>query len=215
MKVHDVEQNTPEWEALRRGKPTSSSAGLIVTSAGKPSASRGKCAAKLAAELFAGEPVDAFEGNKWTDRGHELEDEAIAHFEMVQEVEVKRIGFVTDDEESCGTSPDGMFGDWLVEVKCLKAENHIEALMYIAKNKKPPVKYIPQIQDQMLVTGAKCVMMIFHHPQLPSKFVAVQPDKAVQDALLEGKKQVIVERDKILKELRKIEAEDESVGIRV
>ncbi len=76
MIIHPVEQNTDDWVKLRAGLPTASSFKSIITSQGLPSKSLPTYAAKLAADKYAGEPLDSFEGNVWTERGHELESDA-------------------------------------------------------------------------------------------------------------------------------------------
>ena len=131
MIVHDVPQNSDDWLALRAGKPTASSFSKLVTSAGTESKSMPEYAISLAGELYAGKPLDAFEGNKWTERGHELEDAARAKYEMMRDIDAVQIGFVTDYDLRYGCSPDSLIADdGMLEIKCLKAENHIKALMY-------------------------------------------------------------------------------------
>ena len=75
MIIHDVEQNSEEWLKLRSGIPTSSNAKLLITSKGEASKSLEGYAMSLAGEKYTGAPLDDFKGNKWTERGHELEDE--------------------------------------------------------------------------------------------------------------------------------------------
>lgn len=192
---NDIEQGSPEWHRLRAGIPTSSCAKLLVTSLGKPSKSADTYALTLAGEKYAGEPLDAWEGNKWTDRGHELEDLAIADYELTNGVDVERVGFVTTDDGKAGSSPDGIVGKGLVEVKCLKAENHIKAIMYIQKNGKVSSDYIAQIQDQMLVCEAGWVDSIFYHPSLPGIVCRSKPIKEMQEALISQKDSVMKKRD--------------------
>ena len=52
MIVHDVEQNTDEWLALRAGMPTASEAKKLVTSSGVASKSMAEYAQKLAGDLL-------------------------------------------------------------------------------------------------------------------------------------------------------------------
>ena len=94
-----------------------------------------------------------FEGNKYTDFGTETEQEARDYYAFSKGVEVKEIGFCTDDLGRFGCSPDGLVGDdGLVEIKC-KPANHIKTLMFWQKNGKPPTDYLAQTHMQMLVTG--------------------------------------------------------------
>jgi len=205
MITHDLEQGTEEWHKLRAGIPTGSMAKNLVTSQGKESKSLGGYAITLAGDLFAGQPLDAFEGNEWTDRGTELEDSARSLYELINDCEVKEVGFVTDDNNSYGASPDGLINnDGLVEFKCLKATNHIKAHIYYDKHKKPPTDYIPQVQMQMFVTGRKWTDLVFFHPDLPELIIRVEADKDFHKVLESQLSAVIIERDKIIKLLKEL-----------
>ena len=200
MIIHDVEQGTEAWFSLRSGLPTGSMAKKLVTSTGLPSKSMPDYAVELAGDLFAGEPLDAFEGNAWTDRGTELEDSARSLYEMVNDCEVKEVGFCTDDKGLYGASPDGMInGDGLVEFKCLKATNHIKAIMYYKKHGKAPTSYIPQVQMQLYTTEREYCDLVFFHPNLPELIIKIKPDDKVINTLESQLKAVILERDNIVR----------------
>jgi hypothetical protein len=203
MKIHQVQQNSPEWYALRIGRPTASEFSSIVTSAGEPSKSRSGYAKTLAAELFAGRPVDKWQGNQWTDRGHELEAQAIAYYEFLHDVDVERVGFITDDAETVGCSPDGLVGDrGGVEVKSLKAERHIEVLEFFRKHNRAPSDYIVQPQGSMWITGRAWWDLLFFHPELPTFIIRQEPIFQVIGGLASGVREVIAERDNIVAMLR-------------
>lgn len=204
MLVHDVEQNSPAWLALRCGKPTASEFSNIVTSKGEESKSRYGYAKTLAAELYAGAPIaDGWAGNGWTERGKELEAEALARYEFENDAAISRVGFITTDDGSIGASPDGLVGDHgLVEVKCLKAERHIDAILYHSKNGTIPTDYIQQTQGQMWISGRRWVDLVFHHPQLPMLVIRQEPIIPVIGGLSAGVKALIAERDSIVSILR-------------
>lgn len=204
MKIHEVEQRSEEWYALRAGMPTASKFSKIVTSKGEPSKSAAEYALTLAAELFAGRPVDAWEGNIWTERGREMETRAIELYEFAHDLDVQPVGFVTDDTETMGCSPDGFVGaDGLVEVKCLKAENHVKAILYFQKNERSPTDYIQQAQGQMMICGRKWCDIVFFHPQLPLLVIRETPDKDIQFALTTGIPKLRKERDGVLAALHR------------
>lgn len=199
MKIHDVEQRSDAWYALRAGMPTASEFSKIVTSKGEPSKSAAGYALTLAAELFAGKPVDAWEGNVWTERGRELETRAIELYEFAHDLDIAPVGFVTDDGGLMGCSPDGFIGEaGLVEVKCLKAENHVKAILYFQKNGRSPTDYIQQAQGQMMICERKWCDIVFYHPELPMLAIRVAPDKVVQDALMERIPLLRAERNDVL-----------------
>jgi len=205
MIIHTCEQNSDEWLALRAGMPTASCFSKLVTSTGAASKSMPEYAVTLAGELFAGKPLDGFEGSRWTERGHELEDAARAKYEFLHDVDAVQVGFITDDGESYGCSPDSIVGDdGLLEIKCLKAENHIKAIMYYQKHGKIPTTYAPQVQGQMYVTGRKWCDLCFYHPDLPMLVIRSEPIKAVYEMLNAQLQAVIVERDKINKQLESV-----------
>ena len=204
MKIHDVEQRSDEWYALRAGMPTASEFSKIVTSKGEPSKSAATYALTLAAELFAGRPVDAWEGNVWTERGREMETHAIGLYEFTRDLDVERVGFVTDDAGEIGCSPDGFVGDdGLVEVKCLKAENHVKAIIYFQKHGRCPTDYVQQAQGQMMICWRAWCDIVFFHPVLPLLVIRQEPDRDVQAALLAGIPHLCSERDTVLAALRR------------
>lgn len=203
MKIHNVTQNSPEWVALRCGKPTASEFSSIVTTKGEPSKSRSGYARALAGDLFAGRVFDNWKGNEWSDRGHDLEDQAIAWYEFQHDVDVQRVGFVTDDEETMGCSPDGLVGDrGGVEVKCLKKENHIAALEFFKKNGSAQADYIAQTQGCMWITGRVWWDIVHFHPILPPFVIRQLPNLQLWGPLTAGVKEVIAERDSIVSMLR-------------
>lgn len=192
--IHDCEQNTSEWDALRAGRPTASAFSRIVTGSGKPSDQLSGYAAELAAELYAGKPLESWGGNRATERGHEVEPLARANYEFMNDVVVKRIGFATNHDAGC--SPDGLVGDdGLHEVKCQLPKGHVETLAYYHRNKKCPAGYIPQVQGQLLILEREWVDLNFYHPDLRSLVIRIYRDEAFIRALLRQIKAVNEKRD--------------------
>lgn len=203
MKIHEVEQGSDAWRALRVGIPTASSFARLVTGTGAPSKSISGYARELAAELFAGKSLDAFDGNLWMDRGKEKEAEAVALYEFTHEVSVQRVGFITNDANTAGCSPDGLVGDDAgLEIKCLKAESHIEVVQYHAKHGKCPPKYTPQVQGSLWITGRAHWLQMFYHPDLPPLVVRNVPDLEWHAKLAAAVEQLITERDAALEAMR-------------
>lgn len=204
MKIHDVEQRSDAWYTLRAGKPTASEFSSIVTSKGEESKSRSGFAITLAGELYAGKRLDGFEGNGWTDRGREMEARALAAYTFQTDEPVVPVGFITDDAETMGCSPDGLVGDHgAVECKCLKAENHIKAMMYYAKNGTPPTDYIQQTQGQLWISERRWIDLVFFHPDLPPLIIRQTPILPVVAGLAAGIKALLVERDAVVEMLRR------------
>ena len=187
MRIHDVEQRSDEWYRLRAGMPTASEFSKIVTSTGQPSKSAATYALTLAAELFAGRPIDAWEGNAWTERGREMEARGIELYEFTRDIDTVPVGFVTVDDGTIGCSPDGFVNDdGMIEVKCLKAENHVKAILYYQKHERCPPDYIQQAQGQMMICERKWCDIVFYHPELPLLVIGMEPNLDVQAGLLAG-----------------------------
>ena len=204
MLIHDCEQGSEQWKSLRSGLPTASNFSSLITSKGEPSKSLAGYALTLAGELFAGKPLETWEGNVWTERGKELEAEAIRLYEFAHDATVDRVGFITDDARQAGCSPDGLVGnDGMVEIKCLKPENHIKAILYFQDKGKCPTDHVQQTQGQMLIADRYWCDLIFYHPDLPLLVIRQLPDENIQNALIEGISNVTAERDRIVDALRR------------
>ncbi len=205
MIAHDCEQRSAEWCQLRIGIPTASEFSKLVTSKGGPSKSISEYAITLAAEVYSGMPeLDSWQGNSYTDRGQELEADAIGLYEFKNNVTVERVGFVTDDKKEMGCSPDGLVNaDGMIELKCLKAENHIKAILYHKKHGHCQSTYILQTQGQMLICDRQWCDLTFFHPYLPLLVIRQTPDPKLQAALTKQIPLVRKERDAVLTALGK------------
>lgn len=202
MIIHDVPQNTPEWELLRSGIPTMSEGGRLTTSTGEPSKSMIGYAMELAAEKFAGKPVSSFKGTKATDRGHYLEPDAAEMYSFMRDVEVFKVGFVTDDKITYGCSPDrGVGEDGMIEIKCPETKEFFEILLYYRKHKRAKSKYIVQPQGQMMTWEKAWCDLVFYHPELPTLIIRQEPDNKIITSLKRQIEIVNGERDKFYQQL--------------
>lgn len=204
MKVHDCEQRSDEWYELRLGLPTASNFNSLITPTGKVSTAGALTyAASLAAETYAKERLDVFEGNDWTERGREIEDQARDLYSLLTNEQITTPGFVTTDDGQYGCSPDGLIGsDGMMEIKCLKAENHVKCLAHIAEHNTCPKDYMSQVQGQLLVADRDWCDVTFFHPQLPFKVVRQHRDWKRIDALKEALVYIIETRDDMVIVLR-------------
>jgi len=205
MIIHNVEQNSLEWFQVRAGIPTASMFSSLVTSKGEPSKSLAGYALTLAGEKYAGKPLDSFQGNFHTERGTLLEPDARSTYEFTQGVEVEQIGFITDDDLTHGASPDGLIGsDGMSEIKCIKAENHIKAILYYKKNGRCPTDYVQQTQGQMMIAEREWCDLVFYHPELPMLVIRQERDEEFIKKLQAQISLVLSERDKIFEQLQEI-----------
>jgi len=202
MKINSCEQYSDAWWSARLAKPSGSNAKKLVTSTGAPSKTMTEYAIELANDAYAGKSLDTFEGNKWTDRGTELEGEARDFYEFNRDETVIEVGMVTNDDETYLASPDGLVGDnGLLEIKCLSPKVHTKCLMYYAKNKKPPTDYVSQVQMQMFVAEREWCDLLLYSPELPSLIIRTQPDEKIVKTLIGQLQAVIEERDRVVEVL--------------
>jgi len=199
LKIHDVQQKTDEWFKLRLGRPTASEFRRVITAAGKPSASRHGYACELAAERYAGIALNTWSGNLDIDRGRFLEEDGLKAYGFQTGADLQRVGFITDDEMRFGCSPDALVDeDGGAEVKCVKAENHVEAIVRFQEDGSCDPDYVQQIQGCLLVTGRKWWDLIHYHAHLPMLVIRCYPITKLQAALADGIEAVLQERDEIL-----------------
>jgi len=206
----DIEQGTAGWFSVRSGIPTASEFSKLVTSTGAPSKSMLAYAYTKVCEKFAGEPVDAFNGNTWTQAGNEDEAAARSHYAFITGYDVSEVGFVTDGNlvegkpigVTCGCSPDSLVDDdGMLELKRLKGSLLVEAHLYYKKNGTIKPAYVQQVQGQMMVCEREWVDVVFYNPVLPPLVIRVTPDKKVIAGLKAQIKLCNELRDKTLAEL--------------
>jgi putative phage-type endonuclease len=160
-----IEQGTIEWHLQRLGKVTASRVADVL-SKGKSgeSASRKNYRTELVVQRLTGQPGESFTSAamEW---GTATEPLARVAYEAEMGVFVNQVAFIDHPSiANFGCSPDGIIDDGLIEIKCPNSSTHIE---YLSDN-KPPAKYIPQMQCQMAVTGAKWCDFVSFDPRLPN-----------------------------------------------
>lgn len=199
MILHDVEQGTPEWADLRVGCITASQAHRLVTAKGhKPSASRHKYAAELAAEIVSGNPCDSTPPTGWMERGSRMEREAVALYQALQDVSVESVGFCTTDDGRCGASPDGMTSvPSGLEIKNLSLANHADHV----RTGTPDDKHVLQCQFGLWVTGWDYWDVFMHNPALGPVSLRVLPDADLHAAFADVTAGVIAETDALVEKM--------------
>ncbi|MBW1848841.1 MAG: YqaJ viral recombinase family protein [Deltaproteobacteria bacterium] len=205
MLIHDVKQNSEEWFGLKAGKPSASGASRLVTPTGKPSEGLEAYAQELATDLYRGKPKGKNFRNEHTDRGHELEPIAADDYEFVYSTKLRTVGFMTDDDERYGASPDRLIGrSGMLEIKCLDEKAYLAALVYYTENRKAPPDRIAQNQMQLFTGEKKFVYLYYYSQTLPSFRIKVLPIKTYFEMLECQLDDVIKRRDEILIMLRSL-----------
>jgi putative phage-type endonuclease len=162
-----IEQGTPEWHELRRGKVTASRvADILAKTKTGASASRQNYLIELALQRTtkAIEPSYTNAAMEW---GTATEPQARVAYEVNTSNFVDQVPFIDHPTiEGFGCSPDGLVGaDGLLEIKCPNSATHWEYY----KAKEPPKKYFIQMQAQMSVTGAKWCDFVSFDPRMPER----------------------------------------------
>ena len=199
MIIHTCEQRSPEWYAIRAGKITSSIIADVM--AGGKGITRRNAMIKLIAERMTGICDQNGYSNGYMQWGIEHEPEAKDHYEALNFVNVRQVGFVEMDEW-VGCSPDGLVGeDGLIELKCPASHTHIE---YILADRCPP-EYVKQIQHQLWVTGRQWCDFLSYDPRLKEKpmFVKrVERDESKIQEIAESVGQFIEELKELERRIR-------------
>lgn len=181
MIIHDnIVQGTPAWRKIRAGIPTASAFSKIVTPKKlELSAQADDYTNKLVAERWTGVPIEDFGGNRATERGKELEPDAIAMYEMLHSgADCRAVGFITNDAATFGCSPDNLvYVDgkpaYGLEMKCPGGQAHVS---YLLHPEGAYSDYKPQVQGSLLCTGLPFWDIISYHPEMPLSQFRVYPD---------------------------------------
>lgn len=166
MTIHDVEQRSHAWLALRLGRVNSSDAAdlLATTRSGGEAAARRDLRLSVCCERLTGRVPEAGYVNAEMQRGVDCEPLALAAYEAETGAMVESVGYVTHDELMAGYSPDGFVGDFgLLEVKCPKTTTHLK---YLRDSRVPP-DYFPQLQHALFVTGRAWIDFVSFDDRLP------------------------------------------------
>lgn len=202
MIFHDVVQNTPDWHKVRAAVPTASEIDKIITPATMQLSKQAEgYANKIAAERILGKPIIKFNGNHYTERGHELEPDALKLYEMRFEVDCQHGGFITNDNRTMGCSPDAMISmEKGLELKCPEADTHVG---YLCAGVLPN-EYKCQVQSSLFASDFKEWDFMSYYPELPPFIITVQPDAEFHEKL--GKALIDFE-ELVQRKIRKIKGE--------
>ncbi|MCF6207206.1 MAG: YqaJ viral recombinase family protein [Sulfurovum sp.] len=175
MQILNMQQGSDEWHKARLGIPTASRFKEIITPAkAEPSKSAEAYLYELVAERLTGEPTE-HHTTEWMARGNLLEADARKAYEFIHDTTVDEVGFVLNDDETIGVSPDGLIGDsGGLEIKCPKPSTLVR---YMVEDKLPD-QYKPQVQGCLWVTGREWWDFVAYHPNMELFTVRVYRDEA-------------------------------------
>ena len=197
MIISPHEQGTDAWLAARLGKPSASCFSKLITMTGKPSSSADGYINLLLAERLTGKSEPHYTSEAMI-LGTEREPEARADYEFITGNKVDQFGFILDDSESYGCSPDGLIGDdGGLEIKCPAQTTQAG---YWRDKQSGVKKYYQQIQGCMWVTGRKWWDFFSYHPDMPHVLVRVDRNEEYIEKLSQ---QVLLATTTIEKEMGK------------
>lgn len=160
---HDVEQNSPEWDALRLGKATASSYAKFMANYGKAFGDPAlRYALQIALERVTGCKAEHSFRSDDMERGHEQEPVARMLYEEQTFTDVTNGGFF--DCGDWGDSPDGLIGaDGVLEIKSVIAPVHHATI----RRGAPDPAYKWQLVGHLDATGRKWVDFVSYCSDYP------------------------------------------------
>lgn len=204
MIVHAVKQGSADWLRLRGGIPTASAFDQIVTPKGKLSTARERYMNTLLAERIMGKATTEYVST-WMNRGSALEADAVAYYEAQRDLDTTVIGFITNDAQTIGASPDRFVGDGgLLEIKAPREHVHVAYMLGGDVDKS----HLPQVLGQLWITGRAWIDIMSFHPDMPPAIVHVE--RATYDDLF---KILVTEVTRFSEELEANARELEARGV--
>lgn len=181
-----LEQGTPEWLEMRRGRITGSrfKDARDRTSKGLPSAKCSLYAMDVARERCGGRAGEKFQ-NAAMRFGTEQEPLARVAYEQATGNVVFEVGFITDDAGFFGLSPDGLIDDdGVLEIKTMVSSD----TLFKALVNDDISEYIDQINGYLWLLGRQWVDLVLWAPDLADlglamKVVRIERNEAAIEAL--------------------------------
>lgn len=178
LTIHNCEQGSPEWYAVRAGVPSASEFATVLASGkgGAPSKTRRDYILTLIGERLTPTQAERYT-NAAMERGKEMEAEARKAYQFLNDAELTPVGFMQLATPNCGASPDSLVGsDGLLEIK-----TKIPKLLFDCRLQNPPrlpPEHVAQVQGQLMVSGRQWVDFFAYWPGLKPFQIRVQRDEA-------------------------------------
>jgi len=194
MIIHDIEQGSPEWYEVRRGKFTCSTLSDLFMD--KKTKGYNGAINRVVFERLTGEIPENYESNYMKD-GKDLEPFARERYELETFNSVNQVGFI-EYSEWFGYSPDGLVDEnGLIEIKCPK----FSTLIDFALTKKIQKEYDYQIQGGLFVSEREWCDFVMFHPKMQLLITRIYRNeetiKNIQEVLEQSVEEVIKRIDKI------------------
>jgi putative phage-type endonuclease len=169
-----LEQRSPEWFALRKGRITCSELSNILTPAKLQLSKASESFALVKASERITGLTEPFVETWQIQRGIDNEPIAREYYEKATNTKVKEVGFYEYNKDFMfGYSPDGIVGnDGLIEIKCPSPMVHLDTLI----NKKIDPKYMLQMQGGMFASGREWCDFVSYSEGLALSIIRVHKD---------------------------------------
>ncbi len=163
--IKELEQGSADWHAVRCGIVTASEIGaLLVNGKGVHGFGAGAITYlhQLIGERITGQSADQFNGNRHTERGHELEPVARQLYTERTDAEIETVGIVLN--HGAGYSPDGLIGnDGLLEIKTKIPAKQCEVIL----GGEIPGEHIHQCQAGLWLAEREWIDFVSYWPGMP------------------------------------------------
>lgn len=175
--IRDIEQGSQEWLSLRLGIVTCSELDCLLVN-GKGQAGFGAGAFsymdQLIGERITGEAADPFQGNRHTERGHELEGKARELYVARTGAELEQVAIILN--HGIGYSPDALVGsEGLDEIKTKLPKFQVSVILA----GEVPKEHISQCQGGLWVSEREWIDFISYWPGMPLFIKRMYRDEAV------------------------------------
>ena len=175
--IRDIEQGSQEWLNLRLGIVTCSELDCLLVN-GKGQAGFGAGAFsymdQLIGERITGEAADPFQGNRHTERGHELEGKARDLYVARTGAELEQVAIILN--HGIGYSPDALVGsEGLDEIKTKLPKFQVSVIL----SGDVPKEHIAQCQGGLWVSEREWIDFISYWPGMPLFIKRMYRDEAM------------------------------------
>lgn len=180
MRVIECEQLSLAWFEGRRGIPTASNFGRILTpKTMRLAAAADEYIAELIGEQLSSLPLLDRPMSAAMQHGVECEPEARDYYCLTRGVEVRRVGLCLTDDGRFGCSPDGLVDvsgtdtQGGLELKCPQGKTQVGYLLAGTL----PDEYRAQVHGSLIVTGRAWWDFLSYSPGLPPLLLRVTADE--------------------------------------
>lgn len=182
--MHNVEQDSDEWHAARRGIITASVVGKFITAKTMQVASNDTSRA-MTRQLVAERIWDHTDPTylSWDMQRGNFDEPDARNVYNDNIAPVSQVGFITRDDWgfTIGYSPDGLVGDdGLIEIKSRLQEKQLAAFL----DDEIPAENIAQCQAGLLVTGRAWLDYVSYSAGTPLYTKRIYPDPLWHEAIV-------------------------------